>query len=188
MYIRGMTPTKLTQWSDRLAFDIALVREGSGEPIKDVLATHGLTKKDMLAFSKDPVFEKRVQEYQDDIKKNGLTFRLKARAQAEELLTTSWLMIHDPDTSPAVRADLIKSTVKWAGLEPTGKDANSGAGGGVTIQINLPTIPHSASTIAAATQPLFIEGVASVVPDFESGDGEAQALPASKSISSEASG
>jgi len=183
-----MTPTKLTQWSDRLAFDIALVREGSGEPIKAVLATHGLTKKDMLAFSSDPVFEKRVQEYQDDIKKNGLTFRLKARAQAEELLTTSYLMIHDPDTSAAVRADLIKSTVKWAGLEPTGKDATNGAGGGVTIQINLPAVSHSASVVAAATQPIFIEGVASVVHDSEDGDGEAQAMWAPKPISPPAAG
>ena len=47
-----------------------------------------------------------------------MTFKLKARAQAEELLTTSWTLIHSPEVSPAVKADLIESTVKWGGLEP----------------------------------------------------------------------
>jgi hypothetical protein len=67
-----------------------------------------------------------------------MTFRLKARAQAEELLTTSWTLIHSNDVSAAVKADLIKSTVKWGGLEPQ-KDMSGGDGpqGGVSITINL---------------------------------------------------
>ena len=66
-----------------------------------------------------------------------MTFRLKARAQAEELLTTSWTMIHSPEVSPAVKADLIKSTVKWGGLEPKNDNVVEGANGGVRITINL---------------------------------------------------
>ena len=58
-------------------------------------------------------------------------------AQAEELLTTSWVLIHDPTTSPAVKADLIKSTVKWAGLEPKNDAQAVDVGGGVKITINL---------------------------------------------------
>jgi hypothetical protein len=67
-----------------------------------------------------------------------MTFRLKARAQAEELLTTSWTLIHSSDVSAAVKADLIKSTVKWGGLEPQ-KDFSGvdNQGGGVSITINL---------------------------------------------------
>ena len=44
--------------------------------------------------------------------------------------------IHSPDVSAAVKADLIKSTVKWGGLEPK-NDAEATAGGGVKITINL---------------------------------------------------
>jgi len=115
-----------TRWSDRLAFDLA----------NDILSRHNLAAADLLAFNADPVFLKRVESYREEIISKGMTFRLKARAQAEELLTTSWLLIHDPSVSPAVKADLIKSTVKWGGLEPKGESGETGSGG-VRISINL---------------------------------------------------
>lgn len=131
-----MNLTTLTKWDDRLAFEIALMLEGSGEPLTEILKARGLAKEEMTSISVDPVFNNKVNTYRDDIRANGLTFRLKARAQAEELLTTSYNLIHDIDVSPAVKADLIKSTVKWAGLEPRDKGPQVG-GGGVSIQINL---------------------------------------------------
>jgi hypothetical protein len=130
------SPATYTRWTDRLAFDVALTLEGSGESMNEILARHHITASDILTFNADPVFHKKVQHYRGEIRDKGMTFRLKARAQAEELLTTSYLLIHDPGVSPAVKADLIKSTVKWAGLEP--KDSPSFAeGGGVRITINL---------------------------------------------------
>ena len=83
-----------------------------------------------------------------------MTFRLKARAQAEELLTTSWTMIHNPEVNAAVKADLIKHTVKWSGLEPKNDNIVDGNNGGVRITINLgnelertgPVFEHEAST------------------------------------------
>lgn len=143
------TPLNLTRWNDRLAFDIALTLEGSGEPIGDVVKRHRIDPADLLEFKQDPVFLRKVDHYRAEIRDKGITFKLKARAQAEELLTTSWLLIHDPAVSPAVKADLIKSTVKWAGLEP--KDASpADAGGGVKITINLGSSPDDARTIDLA--------------------------------------
>lgn len=130
------SPLKTTKWSDRLAFDVALTLEGSGEPLNDVMQRHDIQAPDMLRFNADPVFLKRVDEYRGEIREKGMTFKLKARAQAEELLTTSWMLIHDPAVSPAVKADLIKSTVKWAGLEPKNEEAGI-VTGGVKILINL---------------------------------------------------
>ena len=72
-------------------------------------------------------------------------------ASAEELLTTSWLLIHDPAVSPAVKADLIKSTVKWAGLEPKDAGPQDNGTGGVKITINLGSDPRDARTIEATT-------------------------------------
>ena len=106
-------PLKHTKWSNRLAFDIALMLEGSGETLDELKDRHSVNTDDVLVFNKDPVFLKQVNSYRDDIKEKGMTFKLKARAQAEELLTTSWTLIHSPEVSPAVKADLIKSTVKW---------------------------------------------------------------------------
>lgn len=133
-----VTPHALTKWTDRLALDVALSLEGSGDTLNDIATHHKVTPSDILDYSKDPVFEKRVDAYRKDIRENGLSFRMKAKAQSEELLTTSWVLIHDPNTSAAVKADLIKSTVKWAGLEPKDNErAQQGDGGGVKITINL---------------------------------------------------
>ena len=144
-------PLNHTKWNDRLAFDVALTLEGSGETLQEVMARHNISANDILTFNADPVFLKKVESYRNEVREKGLTFKLKARAQAEELLTTSWLLIHDPAVSPAVKADLIKSTVKWAGLEPKDAGPQDNNSGGVKITINLGSDPRDARTIEAQT-------------------------------------
>jgi len=145
------SPLKHTKWSDRLAFDVALTLEGSGETLQEVMGRHSIDANDLIMFKRDPVFLKKVEHYRDEVREKGMTFRLKARAQAEELLTTSYLLIHDPGVSPSVKADLIKSTVKWAGLEPKNDDNSEGPAGGVRITINLGSSQKDARTIEATT-------------------------------------
>lgn len=128
--------------------DVALALEGSGETVPELLARHHITPEELVKFNEDPVFLKKVGELREEVREKGMTFRLKAKAQAEELLTTSWTLIHSPEVSAAVKADLIKSTVKWADLEPQRNALIEGGGtGGVTIQINLPMAeePRNAS-------------------------------------------
>lgn len=136
-----------SKWSDKLAFDVALRLEGSGDELNNLLDKHHITTVDLLALNSDGVFLKQVANYRDEIHERGLTFRLKARAQAEELLLTSWKLIHAPEVSPTVKADLIKSTVKWAGLEPKDGAQTGDAGGGVKITINLGASESSAKLI-----------------------------------------
>lgn len=131
-----MSPVQ-TKWSDRFAFDLALLLEGSGEKLDELLDRHELDANDLLKFKKDASFLKKVEGYREEVHTKGLTFKVKARAQAEELLRTSWLLIHDPIVSPAVKADLIKSVVRWAGLETPAKEDGGSVGGGVSITINL---------------------------------------------------
>jgi len=144
-------PLNHTKWNDRLAFDVALTLEGSGETLQEIVGRHRITTSDVLAFNADPIFLKKVEHYRAEVREKGLTFKLKARAQAEELLTTSWLLIHDAAVSPAVKADLIKSTVKWAGLEPKDAGPQDQGTGGVKITINLGSDPRDTRTIEATT-------------------------------------
>lgn len=130
-------PLRHTKWSDRLAMDMALLLEGSGETLQEIMDRHNIDVTDINRFNNDNVFLKKVESLRNEVRDKGLTFKMKARAQAEELLTTSWVLIHDPTTSPAVKADLIKSTVKWAGLEPKNDQVTAEASGGVKITINL---------------------------------------------------
>jgi hypothetical protein len=147
-------PLHLTKWTDRLAFDVALCLEGSGETLDEIKDRHRIDANDLLVFNRDKVFLKRVETYRDEVREKGLTFRLKARAQAEELLTTSYMLIHDPAVSPAVKADLIKSTVKWAGLEPKNNEETNAAVGGVKIMINLGSSPSDMKVIDATPRVL----------------------------------
>ena len=140
-------PLNHTKWSDRLAFDMALLLEKSGETLDEVIDRHKITPSEMLVFNEDPIFRKKVEVYRDDIREKGVTFRLKARAQAEELLMTSWQLIHSPEVSPAVKADLIKSTVKWGDLEPQTSSQDVEAGGGVKITINLGESTHQMTQV-----------------------------------------
>ncbi len=125
------------KWSDKLAFEIALMLEGSGEQIQAILKAHSIDPNDMIAIGDDPVFQKRVEAYRTDIRENGLTFKLKAKAQAEILLETSYELIHSPDVPATVKDDLIKSTVKWAGYEPKNQEVQTNNSEKVSITINL---------------------------------------------------
>ena len=125
-------------WPEGLPFHIALMLEGSKESKDDIAKRHGIDKKELSLFVKDKLFCKQVQIYRGEIEKNGLTFTLKARAQAEELLGTSWKMIHDLEAPYSVRADLIKSTVSWGNLNPKQGNSLSNEGlNAVNIIINL---------------------------------------------------
>ena len=162
MDLAQFSPTK---WTNRLAFDIALRLEGSGEELDEILTKHRIVAGDLLVFNKDPVFLRKVADFRDEIRDKGVTFRLKARTQAEELLKTSWVLIHDPGVSPAVKADLIKSTVKWAGLEPKNDVGVENSSGGVKITINLGGQELGTATVIDAT-PTQIE------PDADDGDAD----------------
>lgn len=130
------TPTTTTRWSSRLAFDVALSLCDSSFDVDEILSFHKLTQDQLLEISADPVFQKTVQAYKDEIREKGITFRLKARLQAEELLKTSWQIIHDDATPASVKSELIRSTVKWANLEPK-SDTPQESGGGARIIIQF---------------------------------------------------
>jgi hypothetical protein len=130
-------PAPSTVWTDRVAFELALLLEGSGESLTDLTQRNNLSTADIVRYRKDTAFLQKLKAFREEIRDKGLTFKLKARVQAEELLKTSWALIHSATVLPSVKADVIKATVKWAGLEPTGKDGEQSQSQGVAITINL---------------------------------------------------
>lgn len=161
------SPLNHTRWNNRLALDLALALEGSGEPVDAVLKRHEIDQDVLIEFSKDPLFNATVTRFREEVRDKGLTFKMKARAQAEELLTTSWCLIHDPMTAPSVKADLIKSTVRWAGLEQTDKvEVGESVAGGVRITINLAGAPVDVQNALPPAQP------AEVIDMEDSDDGD----------------
>jgi hypothetical protein len=105
-------------------------------PVPEICAAYGIDRDQLVALTQDPVFAKAYNNARDELQKDGMGFRIKARMQAEALLGKSWAMIHADGTPTAVKADLIKSTIRWAGLEPKG-DGAGGVNGAFQININL---------------------------------------------------
>src|SRR5690349_9975776 len=102
---------------------------------QNICEAYNLSKEDFLAISKHPVFIKAYQEAVESLKTEGMSFKMKAKMQAEDYLTTAFAMIKNANTSDAVRADLIKSTVRWAGFDA--KDTGGAGGSNFQININL---------------------------------------------------
>lgn len=105
-------------------------------PIASICQAYGLSKEDWDELRCDPMFVADLKSVVAQLKKEGMSFKLKARLQSEELLKTSWQMIHAPgdEVPPSVKADLLKFTVRCAGLE---NDPKSAASIGTALQINI---------------------------------------------------
>lgn len=101
----------------------------------NICAIYGITKDEFAVIIGHPVFIKAYQEAIESLKVDGMSFKLKAKMQAEDYLRTAYTMIKDQNTSDAVRADLLKATVRWAGYEAKAVDV--GQGSSFNIQINL---------------------------------------------------
>lgn len=101
----------------------------------NICAIYGISKDQFASIIKHPIFVKSYQEAIEALKVDGMSFRVKCKMQAEDYLKTAYSMIQNKNTSDAVRADLLKATVRWAGFEAKASDV--GQGSNFSIQINL---------------------------------------------------
>jgi hypothetical protein len=120
---------------EALAFAIARNQCGARDSIEAVLAQENISTAAFMRIADDPLFKQQVQRFVRELNENGVSFQLKARIQAEELLKKQFVLIHDPDTPPAVAVKAIENTVRWAGLEPKVSQNGSGGADGPKFQI-----------------------------------------------------
>jgi hypothetical protein len=121
-------------WPPTLPIEIAL----KTAPLNDIRDAYGYSNEEWMRLRDDPAFLADLAAAVQMVKKEGMSFKLKAKLQAEELLKTSWRLIHAPqeEVPSSVKADLLKATMRWAGYDV--KEAAVMAGGNaLNIQINL---------------------------------------------------
>jgi len=109
----SVSSASVAPWPPRLAFDVAM-----GEGQEKLLQLYALTADQLDNLFHYQPFRREVANHQRELRDNGVTFKAKARLQAEEYLLELHGIVHSPDTPPSVRLDAIKSVVKWGGLEP----------------------------------------------------------------------
>lgn len=123
-------------WSPRMAFDMAM-----GEEDAEVLRErYALDEEAFNRILAHPAFRKEVSSFMKEVRENGVTFKAKVRAQAEEYLEVVDEIVNNPLAGASLRLDAIKSVVKWAGLDGSGSGSAAGAGANspqFNIQINL---------------------------------------------------
>jgi len=115
----------------RLIFEIAL---GFESP-KEIYSRYNITDAQWWAVSKQPAFKRAVIEKQNEIAEEGVSYRLKARTQAEAYLKDVHILIKHPMTSPSVKLEAIKYITKVSDLEP--KPNKDDTGTTFNLQINL---------------------------------------------------
>ena len=116
----------------KLAFDIAL----QYDPVPVVLRNHGVTADQYAQLKAHRPFLLAIKNFRDEIREKGVTFKMKAKMLAEDLLEDAYLMSRNPDTPASVRMKGIENVVRWAEHEPR-KDTGGGDGTSFNIQINL---------------------------------------------------
>lgn len=107
-------PAAVAPFPQGLALELVL---NTNLPLAEILGAYDLTPQEFRLILRNPDFRKEYEGYKEELKKEGWSFRQKSKAQAEAYLGMVWSMVHDQHTPSAVKADLIKQTVKWAGLE-----------------------------------------------------------------------
>lgn len=125
---------------DTAALAYALARNACGAklPLPSVLTALniGLDSPGLRNLLTSVAFKQRYATYVRELTESGESFRLKARVQAEELLSTQWAIIQDKNTPANVRMDGIKSLVEWGELKP-GKKGDEKPTTQISIRIDL---------------------------------------------------
>lgn len=105
-------------------------------PIDTIKEAYNLDDATWEQLQNHPQFVADVAAATELLKKEGMSFKIKARLQSEELLKTSWYLIHSPneEVPPSVKADLLKFTIRCAGLEADPKRENANTN---NLQINI---------------------------------------------------
>lgn len=118
------------EWDARLVIDYVL-----GASKDAICEEYGLQHYHYDRIVADIGFMGKVAALKKELEKDGATFGLKAKLQAEVLLDESFKMAMNPDVDSRVRAKLIGDTVRWAGFDKSG--ASPDGTGGFSININL---------------------------------------------------
>lgn len=120
------------EWSPRLVIDYVL-----GASKESIMEEYGILDHHYERIIRDIGFMGKVAALKKELsEKDGATFGLKAKLQAEVLLDEGFKMAVDPNIDPRVRAKLIADTVRWAGFDKSGSAPDGTGGFSITFNFN----------------------------------------------------
>jgi len=112
-------PTKeALTFSEKIAYDYALVLENEGEPLTEVAQQHNIQVEVLSQLVQRPLFQRALMFYRDYIATNGITFKIKAKVLADSLLPDMARLARDPEAAASARVDLFKHVTSLAEYVP----------------------------------------------------------------------
>ena len=145
-------PELYRQTHERMAVELALHMDDA----ESIFASYHYTPDQAAELLESPAFVALLERVTKEVREQGLSFRMKARAIAEDLLPHAYEMATDASCSAAVRADLIKWASKVGDLDPKPTKDDSKTGGGLTLSITFSG--QQPQTVVEARDVLTIEG------------------------------
>lgn len=128
-------PEKLSRsavnYSQHFVMELAL-----GLETPDTLCIrYDITPYEYACLLANPVFQSDLNNWKQKMVDEGLSFKLKARVQAESYLEELDQIVHDPDTSKETKLAAISRVVGWAGLEQSKNSTEGSSKPSITINI-----------------------------------------------------
>lgn len=109
------------------------------DTLEKICARYHYTPEQTELLRNDPGFQVRVLRMEAELKKDGVTFRMRAAHLAESLLPDIYRVALDPSTSLTNKLSVFGTLVKLGELEPK-PAAVAAQGSGFSITINIPQV------------------------------------------------
>lgn len=100
-------------FTEEFAYQVAL----GYLPLKNICASHGVSKEKIKSLMENPVFRKRVAEYRDHFSKTGVTTELKAAVAVDALIPDMYRIASNEDEASINRIGAFDRLFKVSGKE-----------------------------------------------------------------------
>lgn len=109
----AVDPANSAPYPRGLALDLVL----EVGPLKEILDSYEISPENFRKILANHAFRTEYEKLKEEMQTEGWSFRKKAASQAELYLNLVYRMVSSDQTPAAVRSELIRHTVKWAGLD-----------------------------------------------------------------------
>ena len=131
---------------ERLAVELAL----NINDAEDIFDQYGYSPDAAAELVENPAFVLLMQQAQRSVVEEGLSFKMKAKLMASELLPYAHDLATDPLISAAVRLQSIQWAAKMAGFEP--KEAKDEGKGGTGLVLSITFAGQAPQQVVAIPQ------------------------------------
>lgn len=140
--------------------------------LDEICARYNYSPEQTEQLRNDPGFKVRVSRAEQELAKEGVTTKMRARHVVDDMISEVWIQGKDPSVGLGMKLEIIKTLTKIADLEPKANQLVQ-QGSGFSLVINLPAVGeqpgrtiemNKAETSAIDAEPIPSMGM--TVPDM----------------------